>query len=133
MGMVWSILAVYATTLGASTAMAAVADLSAAERRIADMAAFQGASSIGIASGPGIGGLAAATWGYGAPFLLQGILSAIAIVLLLSIVPRDSGRAWCRRLPLPPPPICARRCARWRLWHSSPTASSSPVSAQRGS
>jgi MFS family permease len=37
--------------------------------------------------------LAAATWGYGAPFLLQGILSAIAIVLLLSIVPRDSGRA----------------------------------------
>jgi MFS family permease len=76
-----------------ATAMAAIADLSAAERRVADMAAFQGASSIGIAVGPGIGGLAAATWGYGAPFLLQGILSAIAVVLLLSIVPRDSGRA----------------------------------------
>jgi len=43
--------------------------------RIRDMAAYQGATSIAIAVGPGIGGLSVAAWGYGAPFLLQGGLA----------------------------------------------------------
>jgi DHA1 family multidrug resistance protein-like MFS transporter len=73
--------------------MAAIADLSTPEGRIRDMAAFQGASTIGISIGPGIGGIAAGTWGYGAPFLLQGVLSLIAVILLLSIVPKDGGRS----------------------------------------
>jgi DHA1 family multidrug resistance protein-like MFS transporter len=76
-----------------TTAMAAIADLSTPERRIRDMAAFQAASTIGISIGPGIGGLAAGAWGYGAPFLLQGALSLIAIILLLLIVPKDGGRS----------------------------------------
>jgi MFS family permease len=76
-----------------TTAMAAIADLSTPERRVRDMAAFQGASTIGISIGPGIGGLAAGAWGYGAPFLLQGALSLVALILLLGIVKRDSGRA----------------------------------------
>jgi MFS family permease len=76
-----------------TTAMAAIADLSTPEGRIRDMAAFQGASTIGISIGPGIGGIAAGTWGYGAPFLLQGVLSLIAVILLLSIVPQDGGRS----------------------------------------
>jgi MFS family permease len=80
--------AVYVTT-----AMAAIADLSTPERRVRDMAAFQGASTIGISIGPGIGGLAAGAWGYGAPFLLQGALSLIALILLLGIVKPDSGRS----------------------------------------
>jgi MFS family permease len=162
MGMVWSILAVYATTLGASTAMvglliaafggarlvvnlpagmaserfgrqpvmqiglallalasfaatrttefpaliacllgqgvgcsmlvtaalSALADLSTAETRVRDMAGYQGASSIGISIGPGIGGLAAAAWGYSAPFLLQGIFAVLAMVMLAAYSPK---------------------------------------------
>ncbi|MBV8652551.1 MAG: MFS transporter, partial [Alphaproteobacteria bacterium] len=162
MGMVWSILAVYATTLGASTAMvglliaafggarlvvnlpaglasekvgrqpvmqiglallalasfvatrtthfpaliacllgqgvgcsmlitaalAALADLSTPESRVRDMAGYQGASSIGISIGPGIGGIAAAAWGYSAPFLLQGVFAVLAMVLLAAYSPK---------------------------------------------
>ncbi len=80
--------AVYVTT-----AMAAIADLSTPEGRVRDMAAFQGASTIGIAIGPGIGGLAAGAWGYAAPFLLQGALSLVALILLLRIVKPAGGRA----------------------------------------
>jgi DHA1 family multidrug resistance protein-like MFS transporter len=74
-----------------TTAMAAIADHSTPEGRVRDMAAFQGASTIGISIGPGIGGLAAGAWGYGAPFLLQGALSLVALILLLGIVKRDGG------------------------------------------
>ena len=75
-----------------TTAMAAIADHSTPERRVRDMAAFQGASTVGISIGPGIGGLAAGAWGYGAPFLLQGALSLVALILLLAIVKRNGGR-----------------------------------------
>jgi DHA1 family multidrug resistance protein-like MFS transporter len=75
-----------------TTAMAAIADHSTPEGRVRDMAAFQGASTIGISIGPGIGGLAAGAWGYGAPFLLQGALSLVALILLLAIVRRDGAR-----------------------------------------
>jgi predicted MFS family arabinose efflux permease len=64
------------------------------------MAAYQGASSIGISIGPGIGGLSAAAWGYSAPFLLQGIFSVLAIVMLILTAPKrtaSSGSA--------PPPV----------------------------
>jgi predicted MFS family arabinose efflux permease len=73
--------------------MAAIADLSTPEGRVRDMAAFQGASTVGISIGPGIGGLVAGAWGYGAPFLLQGALSLVAMILLLWIVKPDSGRS----------------------------------------
>jgi DHA1 family multidrug resistance protein-like MFS transporter len=75
-----------------TTAMAAIADLSTSEGRIRDMAAFQGASTIGISIGPGLGGLAAGSWGYGAPFLLQGALSVVAVTLLMWIVKPDTVR-----------------------------------------
>ena len=90
-----------------TTAMAAIADLSTPERRIRDMAAFQAASTIGISIGPGIGGLAAGAWGYGAPFLLQGALSLIAMILLLLIVPKDGGRS--RSSPAATTPVPYRR------------------------
>lgn len=80
--------AVYVTA-----AMAAIADLSTPEGRVRDMAAFQGASTIGISVGPGVGGLAAGAWGYGAPFLLQGALSLVALILLMRLVKADSGRS----------------------------------------
>jgi DHA1 family multidrug resistance protein-like MFS transporter len=83
-----------------TAALAALADLSTAESRVRDMAAYQGASSIGISIGPGIGGLSAAAWGYSAPFLLQGIFSVLAIVMLILTAPKrtaSSGSA--------PPPV----------------------------
>jgi MFS family permease len=79
-----------------TTAMAAIADLSTPEGRVRDMAAYQGASTIGISIGPGIGGLAAGAWGYGAPFLLQGGLSLVALILLLGIVKADRRRPGAR-------------------------------------
>lgn len=74
-----------------TTAMAAIADHSTPEGRVRDMAAFQGASTIGVSIGPGIGGLAAGAWGYDAPFLLQGALALVALILLLCIVRADGG------------------------------------------
>jgi DHA1 family multidrug resistance protein-like MFS transporter len=90
-----------------TTAMAAIADLSAPEAQISDMAAYQGASTIGISIGPGLGGLVAGSWGYGAPFLLQGALSLIAMILLLLIVPKDGARA--RSTPAARAPVAYRR------------------------
>jgi MFS family permease len=83
-----------------TAALSALADLSTPESRVRDMAAYQGASSIGISIGPGIGGLSAAAWGYSAPFLLQGIFSVLAIVMLILTAPKrtaSSGSA--------PPPV----------------------------
>src|SRR6185312_17569370 len=71
-----------------TAALSAIADLSTPESRIGDMAAYQGASSIAIAVGPGAGGLAAAAWGYAAPFVLQGVLAVSAIALLGWRLPR---------------------------------------------
>jgi DHA1 family multidrug resistance protein-like MFS transporter len=67
-----------------TTALAAVADLGTPETRLRDMSAYQGATLIGISIGPGLGGLAAAAWGYGGPFLLQGIMALLAIAVLIS-------------------------------------------------
>jgi MFS family permease len=71
-----------------TAALSSVADLSTPEKRVRDMAAYQGAQSIGIAVGPGIGGLSAAAWGYGAPFLLQGLFALLAVVMLSWTAPR---------------------------------------------
>src|SRR5258707_7364789 len=46
-----------------TTALAAIADLSTPEGRIRDMAAFHGASTIGISIAPGTAGSTAGTWG----------------------------------------------------------------------
>jgi MFS transporter, DHA1 family, multidrug resistance protein len=74
-----------------TTALAAIADLGTPESRMRDMAAFQGASLVGVSIGPGIGGLAAAAWGYGMPFLLQGAMALIAVVPLCRLaMPRNA-------------------------------------------
>jgi DHA1 family multidrug resistance protein-like MFS transporter len=71
-----------------TAALSALADLSTPESRVRDMAGYQGASSIGISIGPGIGGIAAAAWGYSAPFLLQGIFAVLAMVMLAAYSPK---------------------------------------------
>jgi DHA1 family multidrug resistance protein-like MFS transporter len=80
------------SSIYATAAMAAMADMSTPERRVADMASYQGANMLGIAIGPGIGGLAAAVWGYAAPFLLLGVLALAAALCLWWIVPAAAKR-----------------------------------------
>lgn len=80
------------SSIYATAAMAAMADMSTPERRVADMASYQGANMLGIAVGPGVGGLAAALWGYGAPFLLLGVLALAAAFCLWWIVPAGPRR-----------------------------------------
>jgi DHA1 family multidrug resistance protein-like MFS transporter len=80
------------SSIYATAAMAAMADMSTPERRVADMASYQGANMLGIAIGPGIGGLAAAVWGYAAPFLLLGVLALAAALCLWWIVPATAKR-----------------------------------------
>jgi MFS transporter, DHA1 family, multidrug resistance protein len=75
-----------------TAAMAAVADLSTQERRVRDMATYQGAALAGMSIGPGIDGLAAAAWGFGAPFLLQGLFSILALAAMIWVLPRDGAR-----------------------------------------
>jgi MFS transporter, DHA1 family, multidrug resistance protein len=80
------------SSIYSTAAMAAIADMSTPERRVADMASYQGANMLGIAVGPGVGGLAAAAWGYGAPFLLLGLLALAAALCLWWIVPAGMRR-----------------------------------------
>lgn len=84
-----------------TAALSALADLSTAESRIRDMAAYQGASSIGISIGPGIGGLSAAAWGYSAPFLLQGVFAVLAIVMLVLTAPKRPVAGAGKPQPVP--------------------------------
>ena len=91
-----------------TAALSAVADLSTAESRVRDMASYQGASSIGIAVGPGIGGLTAAAWGYGAPFLLQGIFALLAVAMLIWRAPTPKGAAAAAAMPVLPALSLAR-------------------------
>jgi MFS family permease len=75
-----------------TSAMAAIADISTPESRVRDMAIYQGASLAGMAIGPAVGGAAAAAWGFGAPFLLQGAFGTLATAAMIWILPRDNPR-----------------------------------------
>src|SRR5258708_28742483 len=88
-----------------TAALSALGDISTPESRVRDMAAYQGASSIGISIGPGIGGLSAAAWGYSAPFLLQGIFSVLAIVMLILTAPKRTASSGSAPPPLAPPQL----------------------------
>ena len=59
------------------------------QSRVRDMAAYQTATQIGLSLGPGLGGFAAALWGYGAPFACQGVM---ALAALLAVIRMPSSR-----------------------------------------
>ncbi len=63
-----------------TAALSAVTDRGTPTTRVRDMAAYQTATQIGLSIGPGLGGLSAAVWGYGAPFACQGVMALIAFV-----------------------------------------------------
>ena len=63
-----------------TSALAAVADLGTAGRRVNDMSYYQGANMIGASMGPALGGIGVGLWGYSAPFLVNGIVALCGIV-----------------------------------------------------
>jgi MFS family permease len=63
-----------------TAALSAVTDRGTPATRVRDMAAYQTATQIGLSIGPGLGGLTAAVWGYGAPFAFQGAMALIAFI-----------------------------------------------------
>ena len=71
-----------------TAALSAVTDRGTPITRVRDMAAYQTATQIGLSIGPGLGGLSAAVWGYGAPFAAQGTMALIAF-LAVTRMPAD--------------------------------------------
>ena len=72
-----------------TAALSAVTDRGTPTTRVRDMAAYQTATQIGLSLGPGLGGFAAALWGYGAPFACQGVM---ALAALLAVIRMPDGR-----------------------------------------
>jgi len=66
-----------------TAALSAVTDRGTPATRVRDMAAYQTATQIGLSVGPGLGGLSAQLWGYGAPFACQGALALIAFLAVM--------------------------------------------------
>jgi MFS family permease len=63
-----------------TSALAAVADLGTPGQRLHDMSLYQGANVIGTSLGPALGGLTAGLWGYGTPFLANGLIALFGVV-----------------------------------------------------
>jgi MFS family permease len=80
-----------------TSALSAVTDSGTPQTRVRDMAAYQTATQIGLSLGPGLGGFAAALWGYGAPFTCQGLMALIALFAVMRIPserkPKSVGEA----------------------------------------
>lgn len=68
-----------------TAALSAVTDRGTPTTRVRDMAAYQTATQIGLSVGPGLGGFAAALWGYSAPFACQGAMALIAFLAVMRI------------------------------------------------
>ncbi|MGH7036164.1 MAG: MFS transporter [Stellaceae bacterium] len=66
-----------------TAALSAVTDRGTPATRVRDMAAYQTATQIGLSVGPGLGGLTAQFWGYGAPFAFQGGMALIAFLAVM--------------------------------------------------
>ncbi len=69
-----------------TSALAAVADLGKPGDRLRDMSMYQAANMVGASMGPAIGGIVAGVWGYGAPFLINGLV-ALAGVFAFAMMP----------------------------------------------
>ena len=74
-----------------TAALSAVTESGTPQTRVRDMAAYQTATQIGMSLGPGLGGFAAALWGYGAPFACQSAMALLALAAVIRI-PGDRRR-----------------------------------------
>jgi MFS family permease len=65
-----------------TASLGAIVDLGTHETRVRDMAAYQGTFLLGLSLGPALGGVAAAQWGFGGVYALQGMLAIVAMLVL---------------------------------------------------
>jgi MFS family permease len=84
-----------------TSALAAVADLGTPGRRLHDMSMYQGANVIGTSLGPALGGLTAGLWGYGTPFLVNGLIASLGI-LAFALMPWPEAAPGAERLRTTP-------------------------------
>jgi MFS transporter, DHA1 family, multidrug resistance protein len=82
-----------------TAALSAVTDRGTPATRVRDMAAYQTATQIGLSLGPGLGGFAAALWGYGAPFACQGAMALVALIAVMRIPTERKAKAVGDALP----------------------------------
>ncbi len=101
-GDIWSLL-VWRFAAGAgsaffmSGALIYLIDIAPPDRRARYVATNQWALSVGVALGPGIGGLIAERWGLAAPFHLVGVIGLFAAVYAIFRLP-ETGRSITREL-----------------------------------
>lgn len=81
-----------------TAALSAVTDRGTPVTRVRDMAAYQTATQIGLSIGPGLGGLSASVWGYGAPFACQGAMALIAFLAVMRMPADKIGKAQTQAL-----------------------------------
>jgi DHA1 family multidrug resistance protein-like MFS transporter len=62
-----------------TSALAAVADLGTPGKRVNDMSLYQGANMSGAGMGPALGGLIAGSFGYDAPFFVNGVIALVGV------------------------------------------------------
>jgi DHA1 family multidrug resistance protein-like MFS transporter len=88
-----------ASSLFMTSALASVADLGTAGRRIEDMSLYQAANMIGASMGPALGGILAGLWGYDAPFWANGLIALCGIAAFASMPWKESAGGSAGRPP----------------------------------
>jgi len=89
-----------ASAIFMTSALAAVADLGEPGRRLRDMSMYQAANMVGASMGPAIGGIVAGLWGFGAPFLINGLV-ALAGVVAFAMMPWPKSQPLAPAVPTP--------------------------------
>lgn len=89
-----------ASAIFMTSALAAVADLGEPGRRLRDMSMYQAANMVGASMGPAIGGIVAGLWGFGAPFLINGLV-ALAGVVAFAMMPWPKSQPRAPAVPTP--------------------------------
>ena len=85
-----------------TASLGAIVDLGTHETRVRDMAAYQGTFLLGLSLGPALGGIAAAQWGFGGVYALQGMLAFVAMLVLCraaDVAPRQRVKLDLRIMP----------------------------------
>jgi len=85
--LIWRFVAGGGSAFYMSGALIYLIDIAPADRRARYVATNQWALSVGVALGPGIGGLVAERWGLAAPFHLVGVIGLVAAVYAIFRLP----------------------------------------------
>jgi len=85
--LIWRFVAGAGSAFYMSGALIYLIDIAPADRRARYVATNQWALSVGVALGPGIGGLVAERWGLAAPFHLVGVIGLVAAVYAIFRLP----------------------------------------------